>query len=396
MWYVGQTDPSLFSPGVYDVQAFNAQDMYLNSTSGVIYQYTGTQWLPKGNIIGPQGSVGARGQRGSKWYSGTTSPGQASLSGVQSGDMYLETDNGNVYQSSGNSWFRISNIRGPQGEQGKNAVAVIIQSELESTDQLPPPDETDRTYAYIIDIDGVFHLFVITEDTETGSLVWTDMGPHGGTQIFVSGQSVDIWDADTKLDKITSTDGFARIYAVDGNNQTDYRLSSSTISTTVALRTSSGTLKGATPTADNDLTTKKYVDDALANMPTGGGGPTLHTMSIKLSSNWLDNANLAWTTKPGWGPPSQVPAVSIDNENRIITLSGAYTSAGWGKWTTDLKWPDNNFNYYFSMEPFCGNNVSGLSTADDRILCRSYFELTEILETNEYGVIYGGTLYFYA
>lgn len=394
MWYVGTVEPGLFSPGVYDTQTFNAQDMYLNSTTGIIYQYTGTQWQPKGNIIGPQGSVGARGQRGSKWYSGATTPGQASLSGVQPGDMYLETDNGNIYQTAGGGWVRISNIKGPQGEQGKNAVAVIIQSELESTDQLPPPDSTDRTNAYIIDIDGVFHLFVITEDSE-GALIWTDMGPHGGTQIFVSGQSVDTWNADTKLDKETYSDGYAHLYAVDGNKQTTFKLSSSGFASTVALRSTKGTIKGATPIEDNDLTTKAYVDNAVANAG-GSGGPTLRSMPIKINTAWLAGIELGWSTKEGHGPPISKAPVEPIPEAGLFALNGAWSSAGYGK--LYLNTPDTNFvlEKYLTLDVVAFNNIAGLSTQDDVVLCRSYFTCDSVIETNEYGSVLSGTLYFYA
>ena len=179
VWYVGQTLPTQFSPAADDY--FREQDMYLDSTTGNVYQYANSSWLLKGNITGPRGIQGPIGQRGSKWYSGTTSPGQAGLSGVQSGDMYLETDSGNVYQSSGNGWFRISNIRGPQGEQGMTGVAATIIAELPSTDQLPDPSMENRNNGYLVDINGVYHLYVITQTSiDDPTLIWTDMGQYGG------------------------------------------------------------------------------------------------------------------------------------------------------------------------------------------------------------------------
>lgn len=398
VWYVGQTLPSQFSPAAGDY--FREQDMYLNSTTGIIYQYANNTWQPKGNIIGPQGITGQPGQRGSKWYSGTTSPGQAGLSGVQAGDMYLETDNGNIYQTAGGGWVRISNIRGPQGEQGKNATAVTIVAELPSADQLPTPTAAIRNNAYLVDINGVYHLYVITQTSTTDTtLIWTDMGPHGGSQIYANGQPVDIWDADTKLDKITSNNDYARLYAVsDRGAQTTFNLASPPTAYTVAYRTSTGTLKGATPTADNDLTTKAYVDNAVANAGGGGSAPTVHTMSIKVSSAWLVDKVIGYSVKEGNGPPISQPSVAPLPEMGMFSLNGAWSSAGYSKLfgAASFDYPESAMTYNLSLDVVAPNNVAGLSTSDDRVLCRSYFTFNSIVEKNEYGVIYDATLYFYA
>lgn len=402
VWYVGTVNPDMFSPAVNEQQVFKSQDMYLNSTTGNVSQYNGNAWVPKGNLLGPAGANGQKGQRGSQWFYGTQQPGQGGVSSnitLYKGDLYLQS-NGLIWQWGGNGWIRLTNITGPEGPQGQPSTAVTIVSELDSVDQLPAPTQSIRNNAYIIDINGVYHLYVITQvSNEDTTLQWTDMGPHGGTQVFANGEPIDIFNADTKLDKITTNTGYTRFYAIGpAGSQITYRVGASTFeANTVGVRTSTGTLRGATPTDNNDLTTKKYVDDAVANAGGGaGGGPALKSMSIKLSKTWLDNANLAWTTKPGYGPPSQVPAVTIDNENGVIIFGGAYSSAGMGKWGTGLSYPEGNLNYYFSMEPICGNNVGGLSTSDDRILCRSYIDLTEVVETNEFGIIYSGTLYYFA
>ena len=45
---------------------------------------------------GPTGPAGATGTRGSLWYTGTGAPG--TITGVLTGDMYLDTASGDVYQ----------------------------------------------------------------------------------------------------------------------------------------------------------------------------------------------------------------------------------------------------------------------------------------------------------
>jgi len=45
---------------------------------------------------GPAGATGATGTRGSLWYTGSGAPG--TIAGVLTGDLYLDTASGDVYQ----------------------------------------------------------------------------------------------------------------------------------------------------------------------------------------------------------------------------------------------------------------------------------------------------------
>lgn len=70
-----------------------------------------------------------------------------------------------------------------------------------------------------------------------------------------------------KLDKVTSTGSYrAYIIAADGSQGTMVISSNTPSRNTIANRTSTGTLKVATPVDDNDAATKKYVDDAIGNI----------------------------------------------------------------------------------------------------------------------------------
>lgn len=72
---------------------------------------------------GDPGLPGADGEDGSMWYTDTGAP--SSGIGVD-GDLYLDTDSGDVYQKSGVTWVWIDNITGPQGEQGPAGTSGII------------------------------------------------------------------------------------------------------------------------------------------------------------------------------------------------------------------------------------------------------------------------------
>lgn len=69
---------------------------------------------------GPKGADGPQGTRGSTWSSGTSAP--TTSSGLAD-DKYLNTTNGDVYNYTGSTWQLIGNIRGPQGIQGPQGPA---------------------------------------------------------------------------------------------------------------------------------------------------------------------------------------------------------------------------------------------------------------------------------
>ena len=64
---------------------------------------------------GKNGGQGAAGNPGTTWYTGTEDP-NSTLGNI--GDFYLETDDGDVWRKDQSGWSVISNIKGPEGEQG--------------------------------------------------------------------------------------------------------------------------------------------------------------------------------------------------------------------------------------------------------------------------------------
>ncbi|TFZ81701.1 collagen-like protein [Candidatus Macondimonas diazotrophica] len=95
-------------------------DYYINLTNGDFYgPKSGGVWgAPVSNITGPQGPQGIQGPAGvsnATWFAASGVP--ASGLGNDS-DMYLNTDNGDVYQKQAGTWVLLLNITGPQGIQG--------------------------------------------------------------------------------------------------------------------------------------------------------------------------------------------------------------------------------------------------------------------------------------
>lgn len=262
----------------------NAGNMYLNTANGTIYQYTGSAWQNSGTFSGPAGPQGPQGIQGPQGERGP---------------------------------------QGIQGPQGIPAPPVSILGELNSVSELPDPKTVERSAGYLINGD----LYIIVGTT---NLSWLSLGVFSpaGTTVTSGGQVLSVFNADTKVNVIDST---SKVYTTEGavpystsktgstiplrktdgtlavstpatnddavnlgylNNKltnylpksqeedvvygttTNYSVDSGVVSDTLAVRTSTGTIKGAEPTAKDDLTTKDYVDKAIANLPSGGGGGT--------------------------------------------------------------------------------------------------------------------------
>lgn len=97
-------------------------EAYVNTADGKLYFFDGTSFPSDGNgvpfvgpqgpqgpqgvagvagadgatgAVGPAGATGATGERGSKWFTGAGVP--SGVSGSIAGDMYLDTQTGDVY-----------------------------------------------------------------------------------------------------------------------------------------------------------------------------------------------------------------------------------------------------------------------------------------------------------
>lgn len=147
----------------FTVSGSKAGDMYLNTGTSNVYKATAAnQWVYLCNIKGPQGTPGnngttptikaaaggnigavgtpsvtantsgttttftfnnLKGQKGDTgatvtWHTGTAVTGTAAtVAGVKTGDMYLNTKTYNVYKSTGtNKWVGVCNIKGAKGD----------------------------------------------------------------------------------------------------------------------------------------------------------------------------------------------------------------------------------------------------------------------------------------
>lgn len=181
------------------------------------------------------------------------------------------------------------------------------------------------------------------------------------TNVTVNGEHVDTFNADTKLDKVTNAFTYARLYGIDynGTNALFNIAQITAIPKTIVLRDDSGRVVTATPTADNDATTKKYVDDLAStkqDVLTGsnpiyidsnnniglnyGNGLTVNGSILELSSNILDSGFYASNDSYIKNDNNTLNIITYGNleidslsENGEIRVQGAYNSET-GKATT--------------------------------------------------------------
>lgn len=96
--------------------------------------------------------------------------------------------------------------------------------------------------------------------------------PHGVTASQVGAYTKSEADAKTnkKLDKLTDSDVFDRLYAVDmsGVQKAYYTNKNFASDGNIAQYGTGGTLVVATPTADTHAATKKYIDDKVGTIDT--------------------------------------------------------------------------------------------------------------------------------
>lgn len=267
-------------------------DIYIWTRNGAGEGMDG--WLNVGplGIVGPEGPQGQPGPQGktgesTKWRVGTGSPNV--LDSDKLNDCYLNTLSGSVWQleayAGGYRWVERGTIRGPQGPEGKQGPVgpqgevgpqgiqgprgdvggfINIIGVVANRDQMVSPSTLgDMTKAYLVGSAVPYDLYIqVGQNSETAQ--WLNTGPlNVSTLVSVGGQYVNIWDADTKVSKITTGSG-DRLYLRNSANQdASINLAGSPTASTVALRTTGGQLRVGTATMDDSAVPYKQFNDAI-------------------------------------------------------------------------------------------------------------------------------------
>ena len=132
-WRFGTVNPSILDTD-------REHDGYLNTTTGMVFEFSGTNWIPIGSIMGPRGNQGPIGPEGPTGRTGA---------------------------------------QGNQGPQGPAGVTIEIIGVVDTIGSLPDPSTVSRNAGYILESGDDKNLYIIVED-ENQDLTWYDAGAFAG------------------------------------------------------------------------------------------------------------------------------------------------------------------------------------------------------------------------
>ena len=291
-------DPATFDGDYGDAYAVGQSEpysFYVWTRADVNSGHPDDYWFDIGPlaIIGPKGPKGDKGDKGdkgnpAKWISLGTQP---ILTGdLLDGTQFLNTTNGNVYEASsyqnGSRYWKLTgNIRGPEGIQGaigpvgpegeqgpkgekgdKGDVGgfINIAGILNASSQLPLPSQINNlSLAYLVGTQEPYNLYIQVGPTPAQA-IWRDMGQlNVATYVTVGGQFQNIWDADTKVNKVTDTGGLFKAYIVNRQGGQEMRtLSTTAQGNNIPMYSSAGRIQTKKPFAQEDCANKQYVDES--------------------------------------------------------------------------------------------------------------------------------------
>lgn len=152
-------------------------------------------------------------------------------------------------------------IQGPQGIPGKS---LNILGTFTSTAQFPTASTAEMGDACILQTSSGSELWILTgTPDEPSTYAWDETSFGGGTEITVNGAVQSTWNADTKLDKISTSGANPRVYGITttGGQTTYQAVANAATGSTLAMRTGTGQINvPTTPTGNGHATSKSYVD----------------------------------------------------------------------------------------------------------------------------------------
>lgn len=233
--------------------------------------------------------------------------------------------------------------------------------------------------AYLVTTANGYDLWVIVgEDPLTYE--WVNTGPLGvGTHVNVAGSAVTSWNADTKVDKVSTTGSHVRAYCVTPNGgQVMYPASSSSVSMSseaIALRRPSGHIEVPNdPTDGKYAANKNYVDAAIAAAGGSGGG------GLVMEEYYADGKYLDLPIDGHW-----------KNAKMAMVDYTMYDYDDYANHITATFKPDNSYTQYvpsndsrirFYMDSYMDNRLGVMYDDPDIPSSYRYFKLSLILIYN--------------
>lgn len=224
---------------------------------------------------GPQGEPGlpgAKGDKGSMIYTEKFNP--TLVTGYNVGDLWINTKDNALFQLNNNGWDRVGYVKGDTGPQGPKGdkgdtgapgTPLNIVGVVSTVDLLPQPSTVNKATAYLVGASAPYTIYVIVGDIkDTSTWAWQQLAV-GGTNVTVNNQPIGTFNADSKLDKMTTTSDYNRAYIVKQNGEQTLLNCGSDAGpyTLISRDANSQIIVPETPTADTQATSKKYVDSRL-------------------------------------------------------------------------------------------------------------------------------------
>lgn len=162
-----------------DADSAPQNEAYIVGSENNLYVIVGTtnkEWTDVGVVEGVQGPMGPQGPQGPI--------GPQGLQGLQGeqgpvGPQGEQGPKGDTGATGAQGPRGLQGEQGPQGVKGDPGDSFIIVGTLTDISQLPEPTQDIRNEAYLVDINGYNHLYIITG---TSTLQWTDAGQIEGIQ----------------------------------------------------------------------------------------------------------------------------------------------------------------------------------------------------------------------
>jgi hypothetical protein len=183
-------------------------------------------------------------------------------------------------------------IPGPKGDTGDVGGFINIAGIVNNEYALPDPELiSNLTVAYLVGTTEPYDLYIQVGST-SATAEWFNAGPlNVATYITVGGQFQNVWDADTKLDKITTT-GYTRAYVVKYNGTQDVMTLTKDLPRdgSIPMYDDNGCLVSQEPQKNDHVATKQYVDSKAGG---GGGGWS----SVVVDNPGMDNGSFLFPTE---------------------------------------------------------------------------------------------------
>jgi hypothetical protein len=315
-------------------------DMYINNDNGAYYEKTGVAtWALRGNLVGPAGDTG------NGWLTGSGAPDGGD---GDENDLYLDTDNGDVYQKGVLGWDGpIANLTGPSSPA--SAVTVTPTGNLAADDvqealvELQTDIDTINTDLTALDSDLTTHIADTSTHGTTGAIVGTTDTQTLSAKTF--SDSVTLAEIATPS---TPASGFGKVYFKSDGKL--YQLNDAGTEAEVGSGAGGGGINyfSANPDAETDVSGWSGYIDAAGASPvdgTAGGTPDI-TWTRTTSSPLRGTASFLFTkgaaNRQGQGESFDFTLDAADQakvqqiEFDYAVASGTYASGDLSVWIYDV------------------------------------------------------------